>query len=59
MSVKIGDKIKIVEMEGEPNYCGKEGIVTHIDDLGQIHGTWGGCALVDGVDRYQVINEVG
>ena len=59
MSAKIGDKIKIIEMEGEPNYCGKEGIVTHIDDLGQIHGTWGGCALVDGVDRYKVINKVG
>ena len=46
MEVKIGDKIKIIKMEGERQYDGKEGIVTFIDDLGQIHGTWGGCALI-------------
>lgn len=44
----IGDYIEIVEMIGEPQYTGKTGRVTHIDDAGQIHGTWGGCALVDG-----------
>ena len=51
--VKIGDKIKIVYMEGEPQYCGKTGIVLHIDDIGQIHGTWGGCALIPGTDSYE------
>ena len=24
----------------------REGIVTHIDDADQIHGTWGGCAVI-------------
>ena len=43
----IGKKIRIIDMKGEPQYAGKEGVVTHIDDAGQIHGTWGGCALVD------------
>lgn len=42
----IGKKIRIIDMKGEPQYAGKEGVVTHIDDAGQIHGTWGGCALV-------------
>jgi len=46
--VKIGDSIKILFMKGEPKYVGKIGVVTLIDDLGQIHGTWGGCALVSG-----------
>lgn len=54
MTVKVGDKIRIYNMVGEPNYCGKEGIVTHIDDAGQIHGTWGGCALLK-EDDYVII----
>ena len=41
-NVKIGDTIKIIKMEGEPQYTDREGVVTHIDDAGQIHGTWGG-----------------
>lgn len=48
MDVKIGDRIEIVDMYGEPQYSGREGVVTRIDDAGQIHGTWGGCALVSG-----------
>ena len=49
---KVGDKIKIVNMDGEPNYCGRVGVVTHIDDMGQLHGTWGGLAVIPGVDVY-------
>ena len=43
-------------MFGESEYSGKEGIVTSIDDMGQIHGTWGGCALVSG-DDYVILKE--
>jgi hypothetical protein len=50
--VHIGDKIKIIHMEGEPHYKDREGVVTHIDDAGQIHGTWGGCAIVPKMDTY-------
>lgn len=53
---KVGDKIRIIEMKGEPQYTGKEGIVEHIDDIGQIHGTWGGCAVIEGEDNYEIIN---
>ena len=45
MNIKVGDKIRIQYMEGEPLYSGAEGIVTCIDDAGQVHGTWGGCAV--------------
>lgn len=55
--VKVGDKIKILSMEGEPQYEGKEGIVEHIDALGQLHGTWGGCAVIPETDSYTVIYE--
>lgn len=56
--IKVGDKIRIGHLEGEDNsYDGKEGEVEHIDSLGQLHGTWGGLAVIPGVDSYEVINE--
>ena len=56
MAPKVGQKIKIVEMIGEPQYSGRTGEVTHIDDMGQVHGTWGWCALrpMDR-DRWEVV----
>lgn len=42
----VGTRIRIVRMEGELGYAGREGRVTHIDDAGELHGTWGGCALL-------------
>ena len=53
--IKIGDKIKIINMEGEHHYKDREGVVTYIDDAGQIHGTWGGCAIIPEVDTYIVL----
>lgn len=45
-----GTKVEIISMKGEPQYTGRKGEITHIDDAGQIHGTWGGCALILGED---------
>lgn len=54
---KIGDRIRINHLEGEDNrYDGKEGIVTRIDDMGQLHGTWGGLAVIPDEDEYTIIN---
>lgn len=55
MKVQIGDKIRIIDMNGEPQYTGKEGIVNKIDDAGQIHGSWGGCALIPECDSFTII----
>ena len=55
--VKVGDKIKIIYMEGEPQYTGKVGIVQIIDGIGQIHGTWGGCALIPNVDEFEILKD--
>ena len=52
---RIGDKIKIINMAGEPQYAGKEGTITSIDSIGQLHGTWGGCAVIPGEDSIKVI----
>lgn len=53
----IGKKIRIINMNGEPYYTGRIGTVTDIDDIGQIHGTWGGLAIIDGEDEYRVIDD--
>ena len=54
-NVRIGDRIKIIHMEGEPHYKDREGVVSHIDDAGQIHGTWGGCALILEIDTHVIL----
>lgn len=59
VKVKVGDKIYIEWMDGEPQYAGRTGIVKHIDDMGQIHGTWGGCALIPGQDSYRLLPNEG
>ncbi len=60
MKCKVGDYIRIVSMEGEPQYSGREGTVTRInrDPWGdtQIHGTWGGCCLYEGADCYEILD---
>ena len=53
--VKPGDKIRIIDMAGESHYAGRTGEVEYIDDMGQIHGTWGGCALIPEEDTYELI----
>jgi len=55
--VEIGDTIRIDYMEGESDYTGREGIVKSIDDAGQIHGTFGGCAVIPGTDSFTVIKK--
>ena len=44
---KVGDKIKIIRMQGEPKYANKIGQITYIgrdlDNELYYRGTWGGC----------------
>lgn len=56
MNVKIGDKIRIIHMDGEPQYTDKEGIVRTIDDAGQIHLDSCGCAIIPEIDKFEIIN---
>lgn len=55
--VNIGDEIEIIQMLGEPRYTGKRGTVEHIDDSGQVHGTWGGLALQPDKDNFEVVRK--
>lgn len=60
--INIGDTILIVRMDDDggkdlqaKRYDGKTGVVESIDSLGQIHGTWGGLALIPGTDEFRKI----
>lgn len=53
--VNVGDTIRILYMDGEPRMEGRSGVVKHIDDMGQLHGSWGGLAVVPGVDSFEII----
>ena len=59
MEAKVGDKIRIIYMNDPmgDRYAGKTGEVTYIDSIGQLHGTWGGLAIVPGVDFFEIIND--
>ena len=53
---KVGQCIKIIHLEGEDNrYDGKEGAIEDIDVIGQLHGTWGGQAVIPEADEFIVI----
>lgn len=61
--VKVGDTIKIIRMadnDGQDwqarDYNGKEGVVQFIDGIGQLHGTWGGLAVIPEEDSFYVVN---
>jgi hypothetical protein len=53
---KVGQKVRIIHLEGEDaRYDGMEGVIEHIDGIGQLHGTWGGLAIIPEADEFQII----
>ena len=54
--VKVGDKIRIIYIDGEPEYTGKEGTVRLIDDAEQIHLDSCGCAIIPEIDRFEIVS---
>ena len=53
---KVGQKVRIIHLEGgDTRYDGKEGVIEHIDGIGQLHGTWGGLAIIPEADEFTVI----
>lgn len=55
--VKVGDTIRITRLDDpyDNTYVGREGVVEHIDSMGQLHGTWGGLAVIPGEDGFQIL----
>lgn len=55
--MQVGDRIRIIQLKGEGSrYQGAEGTVTLIDSIGQLHGTWGGLAVIPEEDEFEILN---
>lgn len=55
---KVGDKIRITKLYdpySPVSYEGREGVIESIDSLGQLHGTWGGLAVIPEIDEFIII----
>lgn len=55
----IGKTIKIIRMDdvyAGDRYNGRTGVIEHIDSIGQLHGTWGGLAVIPGEDEFEILN---
>lgn len=54
--IEVGDRIRINHLFGEDTrYDGREGTVELIDDLGHLHGTWGGLAVIVEQDEIEIL----
>lgn len=49
------DIIKIISIFGDSRYDNRVGVVKWIDDMGQLHGTWGVCPIIPEVDMFEII----
>lgn len=55
--VKEGMRIRIEELYDpyDNTYSGRTGEITHIDAIGQLHGTWGGLAIIPQEDKIKIL----
>ena len=59
--MKVGDRVRIIRLDDcgydtqARSYSGREGVITEIDGVGQLHGTWGGLAIIPGIDEFEII----
>lgn len=54
---KTGMKVRIIHLDGEDNrYDGKEGVIEYVDAIGQLHGSWGGLAIIPDVDEFELVD---
>lgn len=51
----LNKKIRVI-IDDPFNYVDAIGVVTHVDDMGQLHGTWGGLAAIPGIDDITIVN---
>lgn len=52
----LGKTLEIITMKGEPEYSGRTGVVAFVDDIGQLHGSWGGCAVIPEEDDFRILD---
>lgn len=54
----LDKKIVIVYMHNEPQYNGSCGVVKYVDDLRQLHGTWGTLAVQPEHDVFTLLEDI-
>ena len=53
----LGRTIMILSLKDESDaYAYRTGVVESIDDIGQLHGTWGSLAVIPDVDEFVVMD---
>lgn len=60
--IHIGTRIRIIHLNNgsssidDSDYDGREGVVKIIDSMNQMHGTWGGLAVLE-TDEFEILPE--
>ena len=58
MKYEVGMKVFIIHIVDDiQDYYGRVGVITHIDDIWQLHGTWGGLALIPSIDDFIILED--
>ena len=55
MNLKIGQKIKILDMYNDTSYNNRVGTITRFGELGELYGTWGRKSILHNVELYILI----
>ena len=55
MNLKVGQKIKILDMYSNTSYNNRVGIITRFGELGELYGTWGREPSLPNVDLYIIV----
>ena len=55
MELKVGQKIKILDMYNDTSYNNRVGTITGFGELGELYGTWGKLPLLPNVDLYILV----
>ena len=52
--IYLGKEVHVVINDGIDFFSGV-GVVERVDDIGQLHGTWGGLGVMPGEDQITII----
>ena len=55
MNLKVGQKIKILDMYSNTSYNNRVGTITRFGELGELYGTWGREPLLPNVDLFILV----
>lgn len=53
----LGKRVRVTINDPHDPYCAREGVVKYVDDLGQLHGTWGSLAAIPYEDLIEIVDE--